>query len=491
MFSFFSSPPAPPVVPTDTIVALNVIDDNFINRKLVMLFMMRFDDVLHPEKLRSSLEKLLERDGWRKLGARLRLNVDKRLEYHIPAEYGPKRPAVAYSHSKYDINIEEHPLASRLPKPSSKPAIVGDPTEFLEFTHIPGGPTSLDDYISRDIPQLGLHVVSFNNATLVSLNWIHTLFDAMGRQELLAAWTAMLDGREEDIKPFHGFDKDPLADLGTKSTEENVLVDKLLSKWQMAWFVLRQVWEIILYRQEETRLVCMPAAHVKKLKLSVNQELAAQNTGNDTVFASEADVLSAYISRLFIQHLPSTSKQTIVIGNAFGMRSALSNDHLPADKAYMGNAISMVMVILSAKDILTNPLSYTAWAVRKSLFVQGSREQIEARIATQKSLGFALYGDAGMQMITVSNWSKAKFFEADFSAAVIKKGAVSNARVGRIGKPSCILGDSIARGLSPRNASIVAGRDGDGNIWWGGTLRKGLWAKIAQTLESGSGYGSA
>lgn len=75
MFSFFRSPQVPSIVPTDTIVPLSAGDDNFVNKSIVMLFMMRFDDVLDPDKLRVSLEKLLERDGWRKLGARLRLNV--------------------------------------------------------------------------------------------------------------------------------------------------------------------------------------------------------------------------------------------------------------------------------------------------------------------------------------------------------------------------------------------------------------------------------
>ncbi|KAI8192967.1 hypothetical protein KHU50_012950 [Colletotrichum sp. SAR 10_65] len=296
----------------------------------------------------------------------------------------------------------------------------------------------------------------------------------------------MLDGRENDIKPFHGFDDDPLADLGTKPKEEYVLADKLLSKWQMARFVFRQIWETIYYREEETKLVCMPATYLKKLKSLVNQEVKAQNAGSATAFASEGDVVSAFITRLFIRHLPKTSNQTIVIMNAFGMRSALADDYLPPHRAYVGNAVTAVLAISSAKDILTNPLSYTAWAVRKAIIDQGSREQLEARIAAQKAIGFPLYGDGGMQMITVSNWSKAKFFEADFSAAVIKKGADSNTRPDRLGKPSFVMGDTISKGLSVRNASNVVGRDAHGNVWLGGVLRKGLWAKIAEALETDS-----
>lgn len=68
-------PQAPPTVATDTIVPMHHMDDNKINRSMVVMFMMRFDDVLDPEKLKVSLDKLFSRDDWRKLGARIRLNV--------------------------------------------------------------------------------------------------------------------------------------------------------------------------------------------------------------------------------------------------------------------------------------------------------------------------------------------------------------------------------------------------------------------------------
>lgn len=77
MWSLFGAakPRAPPTVDSDTIIPLSVDDDTNVNRRLHFNMMMRFDDVLDPEKLRGSLEKLLGRGDWRKLGARLRLDV--------------------------------------------------------------------------------------------------------------------------------------------------------------------------------------------------------------------------------------------------------------------------------------------------------------------------------------------------------------------------------------------------------------------------------
>lgn len=42
---------------------------------MIVDFSMKFDDVLDVQKVVGALERLLAKPGWRKLGARLRLNV--------------------------------------------------------------------------------------------------------------------------------------------------------------------------------------------------------------------------------------------------------------------------------------------------------------------------------------------------------------------------------------------------------------------------------
>lgn len=66
---------APPMVPTDQILPVHYWDDTTMFRSVVLHYMMRFDDILDVQKLTASLAKLIEREGWRKMGARLRLNV--------------------------------------------------------------------------------------------------------------------------------------------------------------------------------------------------------------------------------------------------------------------------------------------------------------------------------------------------------------------------------------------------------------------------------
>ena len=72
---FGSKPKAPERVPTDTIIPVHTHDDNAVFRAVGMRFTMRFDDVLDVDKLVGALEKLLLKPGWKRLGARLRLDV--------------------------------------------------------------------------------------------------------------------------------------------------------------------------------------------------------------------------------------------------------------------------------------------------------------------------------------------------------------------------------------------------------------------------------
>lgn len=65
----------PPIVETDTVYPLHRQDDQAFYRQMNLVWLLRFEDVLDVDKLRLALAKLLERDGWRKIGGRLRINV--------------------------------------------------------------------------------------------------------------------------------------------------------------------------------------------------------------------------------------------------------------------------------------------------------------------------------------------------------------------------------------------------------------------------------
>ena len=76
MASFFARKPAvAPGDPTDRAVPLHFFESSLLVQNSNMAVSMVFDEVLDPEKLKMSLESLVKRDGWQRLGGRLRKNV--------------------------------------------------------------------------------------------------------------------------------------------------------------------------------------------------------------------------------------------------------------------------------------------------------------------------------------------------------------------------------------------------------------------------------
>lgn len=59
----------------DLVIPLHYFDNNTMFTSITMHAIMVYDDILDPEKLRSSLSQLIGRETWQKLGARLKKGV--------------------------------------------------------------------------------------------------------------------------------------------------------------------------------------------------------------------------------------------------------------------------------------------------------------------------------------------------------------------------------------------------------------------------------
>jgi hypothetical protein len=494
-FSTASTQPEPK--PSDKVVPLHFFDDGPLWRAFVLYSMFVFDCSLDVEKLHTSLERLAHREGWWKLGARLRKDVrtihilaagivstdhhvqkNGNLEYHIPEAFTSDRPAITYSHIHYDVDASSHPLASRLPKASARPSIVGDPDDFHDLMWPAGAPMKLNDYINSDRPQLSLHIVTFRDTTLVTLCWPHTLMDAMGKKALLDAWCLMLEGRDDEVKAPYGVDTDPLITLGTAPTEPHKLVSQQMGIFGLVGYGLGQAMDFI--RKQENRMVCVPSSFVQKLQDEALAELAAARSEDALApkpFLSEGDVLCAWWTRLAVSHLPPTSTQTVVLNNALDIRKRLQDDLVPEGAPYVSNAIGFINVLLSVKDITEKPLSYVASSIRAAITDLGTREQIEAFFAMVRASSGKLppfFGDKNMHMITYSNWTKANLFDVDFSSAIIGSGG-SN-----VAKPRYIQNNQV--GLILPNGFPIIGKDNDGNYWLSGYMNKWHWENIEAIL---------
>ncbi|KAE8413502.1 hypothetical protein BDV36DRAFT_268182 [Aspergillus pseudocaelatus] len=509
MVTFRSGRKAAPLltVPTDTIIPFHYWDDDHHTRGLSFDVTFRFDDILDPEKLRGALSRLLELGDWRKLGARIRRNAEGGLEYHVPQWFDDKRPGFAYSTVAYDdMNVADHPQASHLAQPhhldaAGRPCVLGltdtMTPEFRSFIRTPMFPDRLEGWLSSDSPQLGVRIITFQDATLVTVSFLHSLMDMMGLDAVLAAWSAVLRGREDEVQPLVGFAHDPLAGLAESKSEpppKYVFTDTLLIGWTWFLFAVRYLLTVELFwqRREEERVIFLPAKYLQQMRDKAMGELASRDTsdGGKPVFLSEGDILFAWWTRVVIRAARPSLGRTVNLRNTYCCRSILAElGHLPsATCALVTNAVFATLTFLSVRQILEDPLSVTASEIRRSLIQQRNAEQLHALDTIQRNTldnahHPALFGNPSMYMVMISNWVKAKLFEVDFSAAVEREGMALDKRSNPLGRPSCIQGTGT-KGYATRNTGVVIGKDAAGNFWLLYSLRKGIWPAVEQQLRS-------
>ncbi|KAF7626330.1 hypothetical protein F9C07_2287016 [Aspergillus flavus] len=484
-----SKPSRPERVPTDTVVPLSFADDQPHARAICLHHTCRFDDVLDIEALRLSLERLLELDGWRRLGARLRLNDNGKLEYHIPAEYSPKRPATDFTVSKYSMGISDHALGAKFPRASSQPTVVGCPMDLVPLCIGPQSPRQIEDWLYSDRPQFAIHVVLFDDATLVTVTWMHTLTDAMGLAGFFKAWTAVLNGREEDVPEFQGIGETPLQQLGQHIAGETYVNYKFMLKgFGLLSFAFWYFFELFWYRREEQRIMCIPGRFVEQMRTESLKELRHQNKEENAPFVSESDVLFAWWTRAQTRALNPFRSRTITLMNVFDIRAAALPESASQNSALVANAVQTSLTFLRPQQILNQPLGFLASQIRHSLVQVRTKPQVEAFYALYKSeltkTGHSpLYAAPNGLLLGCTNWHRARFFEVDFSAAVVKKGRGSDCTNNR-GRPSYLNTVSLTTGLSLRNLAQIVGKDASGNWWLMCALRKEAWPTIEEELKS-------
>ncbi|KAK7751847.1 hypothetical protein SLS62_006148 [Diatrype stigma] len=342
-------------------------------------------------------------------------------------------------------------MASRLPEPTARPALVCDAAELADVFRGPESPRNMDDYLYTDRPQLNVHVVSFSDNTVISMYWPHSLFDAMGMKVMLNAWSLILQGKEDEIRPPHAFDSDVLSEFGKHATEPHKLGDRLMTVPNLVLYGLRNVVDLTL-RGKENRMACIPATFWEKLRATALAELEAEGY----------------------------EKPWVVVQNAFSMRSQLGEDLISPGSGYLSNCTGYVYFMLQAKDILQNSLGYVAWQFRRAIYEQATREQVEAYAALVRQSSVSappFFGDGSSHMVTFSNWTKALHFGVDLSGAAVKPRDTPCV-------PSYI--QCVEMPYNFTEGFQILGKDARGNYWLGGNRVKGLWGKIeVQLAEAG------
>lgn len=413
-----------------------------------------------------------------------------KLEYHLPATFDDGRPSFLYSFEHFESSIADHPVGSRLPRGGGdRPAIFDGGDKFNSLLGDPRMPRDYKEWANSDTPQLGLRIVTFTDATCVTIAFLHCLTDAIGFGAILRAWLAILHGKEEEVPPFFGFDTDPMLKVFEKPRPPRfVIADKILRGIPLFIFGIRTKFQSLCYGSEE-RVTFFPAEKVQQMRQNALADLAARNPDtHDKLFVSENDLLSVWWARALTRIERSAPSRTISIMNAFDCRGVLAQMGLvpSSNVALITNCVNSCWTVMTARQVLEEPLGHLAMRVRKSLAEQRTPEQVHASLAESKSAmertGYPiLVGDSDMKMIMLASWGRGSLFELDFSPAVTNVGTSLEKRYNQLGRAFYISVMDITNFAVPSMGSAI-GKDARGNWWFRFRLRKDQWSKIEQQI---------
>ncbi|EHK22058.1 uncharacterized protein TRIVIDRAFT_126992, partial [Trichoderma virens Gv29-8] len=456
---------------------LSSFDDNLVNRSVNVNLLLFFDTVLNAERLHSTLETLARSEHWNRISAERKIQVSHRLSYNNLSAIALISP-IEYMNTVENRRILVHPKVAKLLEITTVPTVLGTMKDIQDILCL-----SVKGFEKRLDKQLGLHVVSFLDATSIILRWHHTLCDATGMSLIVQAWTALLRSDPGGIPKIMNTNVDHLADIGRNPPEPHYLESKRMTfMGTMAKLAYENIGGI--FTGFETRAVCLPAAFLKKYRAHAEANLDYSGQGHKPEFLSDSDLISAWWTRLLIFSQTSTpSDVSVAINNAVSYRSALQPDPLPESTNFLPNAVGFATAMITAKDVLEKNVSYIACAVRDSILKSKTRGQAEvwgALLRNSPQQMFPLFGSASTYLVFITNWSKSNFLAMNFSAA--EAGDVTKDNIGQVGSG---LPRILAAWPTPNfmNGIIILGKDSVGNYWVNITLTAKLWNKFVPLME--------
>ncbi|KAH6841263.1 hypothetical protein B0T12DRAFT_398622 [Alternaria alternata] len=495
---------APDPYADDIIYPVHILDDTKTFRSILITWTLVFNDVLNADKLRSSLANLLETGDWRKLGGRLRLKDDGRLEIHVPPTFTPLRPAFTYTHTTIESSIQQHELAKKLPiKPTGTISTCPGPTDFNDLATSPSAPMTIEDLLAGDTPQISVHITSFNDATLVGLSWPHTLMDVMGQAAFLSAWSSVLAGRATEVPPVLGAQEDVLLALTDDATsapqEEYVLKSKQLKGLAFVKFGARFAWDMLTGAKPLTQTIHIPKSVVATLRARAEADLTTFHIGATTTaeqgenkmpFISDGDILTAFTLHCIASSLPAPRPLTAL--HAMNARFRLPS-LINAKGVHVSNMLVPGFTFLDPA-MSTGPLGPMALHNRQKLLEQATEAQVLASLREQRVSGdpsTLLYSDADALLVPFTDWTKAKFFTSaiDFSPAVVRAGGGGGGgggTEGRCNPPGTpVFHHASSRRPNPTARLLVhiLGRDHGGGYWLTLTMSPAAWDKVEEELK--------
>ncbi|KAK2592287.1 hypothetical protein QQS21_010007 [Conoideocrella luteorostrata] len=277
---------------------VHLMDRQKMNYK-VLGWAMRFNDVLDADQLHCALTQLLELGDWRKLGGRLREDNNGHLKILVPKRFTPSYPAVEYKHFAFAQSIAAHPVGARFISQAAKPSIQPLNKDLRRLMAPEDYPDTVDGLLQTDKSQLSLAISSFDDATIVSLAFPHTLLDAVSYIQLVRNWSLVLAGRETEVAPLLDAYNDALEDVTKQSINiapEECRMEKVRLKGIGYWKLVARNMAEAVWRQRSLQALYIPKEIYERLLVTLREGAETEElTGRKQI--NEVDLLTSWLIR--------------------------------------------------------------------------------------------------------------------------------------------------------------------------------------------------
>lgn len=465
----------------------------------ILTLLVRFNDILDPQKIKESLSRLLEIGDWKKLGGRFRTKVrdppsmynescgtnyleqGKGLEIHVPKHFSATRPAFRFAHEVCDCSIVEHPLRRQLPDPAGDRVSLSAPLDDLRRCgHGPDFPTTMADMIDQDAPQLCFKVLSFTDATVLATTFSHCTWDISGVQGFMKSLQLVLDGREDEVPPMLGASTDILADIASQyegSQPEDGLLLNMSCKKERGQSPLRDA-------PLEERIIRVPLDIVERLRSRVADEDPMEDEDNLMTYQLDELFMALIVKQIAKAQLTPRPLKLLNIINARLVMPRIAK----AKGIYGQNLVLLAPQILS-HETTTGPMGQIVHCQRHCLAQSAVPENIVRSLHTvlraiEANVDITALTDNGeAEPLLINNLVRlSTFIDVDLSSAVIRQGEDSATRRNGLGTPDFCYLTLPDNSYGMMRVTTLGSYNGNG-CWMFGELPSRAWELIYEALE--------
>ncbi|KAF8656069.1 hypothetical protein AX16_002769 [Volvariella volvacea WC 439] len=466
--------------PSYDVVPLTPLDSSSLTRPFVTSFYLCVDGSLDEAKLRAAMEDLVTKK-WRALGARLVSNAEAgQLEYCIPETFDDQNPPFTFTLRKHDSPINSK---WKLPQ-AGQDQVTLHPGSIIDiFEGTPQGRDVSFYFTTPPPPILDVRVISFNDATLLTITLPHAFNDAYGAYHILKAWaTCVNEGVDAvpDIPHYHN----PLGPLGDpKSTAPMPDPPKgwsLLAENGMQTFLEHTQRELSAQPIETENYLHLPKSFFQQLHSDAQAE-ADKDTSEieERLRISPNDAIVAWLAKAIYASRPLDEKNTpVTIVFPVDLRHRLPARYPNFDQVpYIHNAVIGVSVdpTLTVEMVRYMSVGGIAKLVRRTV------ERLNDTEAFERHIDWVVRNDAKIAvpfrpdglLSVFPSWHKFPFASLSFHGALRTTLNVTSALSGGVLR----LFANISSPTPLRRYATMQCGDGEGGIWVYMTMAKEEWKK--------------